>query len=247
MPMILNNIKFLKSGKRAFCRARPALLVALAFVAVGAFSEEWRPRHALVPPTGVMNLPSVPGPQEVLIPGPDDPSVGAAWLDTWKAWRQDRRTRGRYDGSEYTRPELAWTQKVFSQVQMLIWERDFYDPEKGEYTVDRFLSEVQGRIGPVDAVLIWPLYPNLGVDDRNQFDMLRDMPGGIPEIRRMIEQFHRRGVKVFFPTLAWDVGTRDEGTSVPQALATLMQQIGADGVNFDTLEDVPQAFQLDSR
>ena len=225
-------------------RPRPALVVAVALIAVAAFSEEWRPRHALVPPTGVMNLPSVPGPQDVLIPGPEDPSASAAWLDTWKTWRQDRRTRGRYDGSEYTRPELAWTQKVFSQVQMLIWERDFYDPEKGEYTVDRFLSEVQGRIGPVDAVLIWPLYPNLGVDDRNQFDMLRDMPGGIPEIRRMIEQFHRRGVKVFFPTLAWDVGTRDEGTSVPQALATLMQQIGADGVNFDTLEDVPQAFQL---
>jgi len=225
-------------------RPRPALVVAVALIAVAAFSEEWRPRHALVPPTGVMNLPSVPGPQDVLIPGPEDPSASAAWLDTWKTWRQDRRTRGRYDGSEYTRPELAWTQKVFSQVQMLIWERDFYDPEKGEYTVDRFLSEVQGRIGPVDAVLIWPLYPNLGVDDRNQFDMLRDMPGGIPEIRRMIEQFHRRGVKVFFPTLAWDAGTRDEGAPVPQALASLMQQIGADGVNFDTLEDVPQAFQF---
>jgi gamma-glutamyl hercynylcysteine S-oxide synthase len=219
------------------------LLAALMLVAAAAFSEEWKPRHALVPPTGVLNLPGVPGPQDVLIPGPEDPSAGAAWLETWKNWRQDRRTRGRYDGSEYARPELAWTQKVFSQVQMLIWERDFYDPEKGEYSVDRFLAEVQGRMGPVDAVLIWPLYPNLGVDDRNQFDMIRDMPGGIPEIRRMIEEFHGRGVKVFFPTLAWDSGTRDEGKPVPEALAGLMQQIGADGVNFDTLEDVPQAFQ----
>jgi formylglycine-generating enzyme required for sulfatase activity len=225
-------------------RSRLFLLAVLTLIAAAAFSEEWRPRHALVPPTGVINLPSVPGPQDVLIPGPEDPSASAAWLDTWKAWRQDRRTRERYDGSEYARPELAWTQKVFSQVQMLIWERDFYDPEKGEYTVDRFLTEVQGRIGPIDAVLIWPLYPNLGVDDRNQFDMLRDMPGGIPEIRRMIDSFHRRGVKVFFPTLAWDSGTRDEGMPVPQALAKLMQQIGADGVNFDTLEDVPQAFQF---
>jgi formylglycine-generating enzyme required for sulfatase activity len=231
-------MKFVRSN-----RARFFFFVALIFTAAAAFSEEWRPRHALVPPTGVLNLPSVPGPQDVLIPGPEDPSASAAWLETWKAWRQDRRTRGRYDGSEYARPELAWTQKVFSQVQMLIWDRDFYDPEKSEYTVDRFLAEVQGRIGPIDAVLIWPLYPNLGVDDRNQFDMLRDMPGGIPEVRRMIDDFHRRGVKVFFPTLAWDSGTRDEGKPAPQALAALMQQIGADGVNFDTLEDVPQAFQ----
>lgn len=183
-------------------RTRLFLLAVLTLIAARVFSEEWRPRHALVPPTGVMNLPSVPGPQDVLIPGPEDPSASAGWLDTWKAWRQDRRIRERYDGSQYARPELAWTQKVFSQVQMLIWERDFYDPEKGEYTVDRFLAEVQRRIGPIDAVLIWPLYPNLGVDDRNQFDMLRDMPGGIPEVRRMIDAFHRRGVKVFFPTLS---------------------------------------------
>jgi formylglycine-generating enzyme required for sulfatase activity len=177
-----------------------------------------------------------------MIPGPDDPSGAAGWLETWKVWRQERRTRLRYDGSEYVRPELAWTQKVFSQVQLLIWDRDLYDPQKGQFTVGRFLDETQERIGPIDAVLIWPLYPNLGVDDRNQFDMVRDMPGGIPEIRRMVGEFHRRGVKVLFPTLAWDSGTHDEGKPVAQALATLMQQIDADGVNFDTLESVPEAF-----
>ncbi len=40
------------------------------------------------------------------------------------------------------------------------------------------------RIGPIDAVLIWHVYPNLGVDDRNQFDLLRDLPGGIPAFAR---------------------------------------------------------------
>ena len=148
----------------------------------------------------------------------------------------------RYEGAEYERPELAWTQHVYSQVQMLIWDRTFFDPDKNQYTVDRFLADVEGRLGPIDAVLIWPLYPNIGVDDRNQFDLLRDMPGGVSGLRRMVDEFHARGVRVFFPTLAWDTGTRDEGTPTATALAELMAQIGADGVNFDTLEDVPAVF-----
>ncbi len=149
----------------------------------------------------------------------------------------------RFDGSQFERPELEWTQHVFSQVQLLIWDRSFYDPDKGEYTVDRFLAETESRIGPIDAVLIWHVYPNLGVDDRNQFDMLRDLPGGVPGLRRMVEQFHRRGVKVFFPILAWDAGTREEGVFPWIAIAQLLNDIGADGINFDTLESVPAQFR----
>ncbi len=223
---------------------RLLLLVALALLSVAAFSDEWKPRHALVPPTGVMNLPSVAGPQDVLLAGPDGPGGSAAWLAGMKAWREERLKRLRFDNSEYSRPELAWTQRVFSQVQMLIWDRTFYDPEKREYTVDRFLGDIEGRLGPIDAVLIWPVYPNLGVDDRNQFDLLRDMPGGVPGVRRMIDDFHRRGVKVFFPTLAWDSGTRDEGAPPWKALAELMKGTGADGINFDTLESVPANFHI---
>jgi formylglycine-generating enzyme required for sulfatase activity len=221
---------------------RIILPLALALISVAALSDEWKPRHALVPPTGVMNLSEPAGPQDVLLAGPENPADAAGWLAGLKTWRKERLTRLRYDGSVYARPELAWTQKVFSQVQMLIWDRTFYDPEKGEYTVDRFLADVEGRMGPIDAVLIWPLYPNIGVDDRNQFDLVRDMPGGISGVRNMVDEFHRHGVKVLFPTLAWDTGTRDEGEPVGKALAELMKQIGADGVNFDTLEDVPASF-----
>jgi iron(II)-dependent oxidoreductase len=100
--------------------------------------------------------------------------------------------------------------------------------------------------GPIDAVLIWPVYPNLGVDDRNQFDLLRDLPGGVPALRQVVEKFHCRGVKVFFPILAWDTGTRDEGTFPWVAISQLLKDIGADGVNFDTLESIPASFRLAS-
>lgn len=221
--------------------------VAIAFfVACLGFSEEWRPRHALVPPTGVMNLGVPASPQDVFLAGPANPAERTGWLTGIEAWRNERLTRLRYDGAQYERPELAWTQRVFSQYQMLIWERTFYDPEKRVYTVNRFLDGLAERIGPIDAVLIWHVYPNIGVDDRNQFDLLRDLPGGIPAVREMVNDFHKRGVKVFFPTLAWDNGTRDEGTSVPAALAGLLKEIGADGINFDTLESVPAAFHAAS-
>jgi len=211
-----------------------------------AFPDEWKARHPLASPTGVMNLSDMPPPGEVFFSGPEDPANAAAWLEQLKAWRADRRIRLRYDGSQFERPELEWTQHVFSQVQLLIWDRSFYDPEKGEYTVDRFLNETEGRIGPIDAVLIWHVYPNLGVDDRNQFDLLRDLPGGIPGLRRMVEQFHSRGVKVFFPILAWDTGTRDEGAFPWISMSQLLAEIGADGINFDTLESVPLSFRLAS-
>src|SRR5262249_38281205 len=145
-----------------------------------SFADEWKARHGLVSTTGVMNLTEVPPPSEVFFSGPEQPSDASAWLQGLKAWRNERRTRLRYDGSQYERPELAWTQHVFSQVQLLIWDRSFYDPDKSVYTVDKFLAEAEGRIGPIDAVLIWHVYPNVGVDDRNQLDLLRDLPGGIP-------------------------------------------------------------------
>jgi gamma-glutamyl hercynylcysteine S-oxide synthase len=219
----------------------PLALLFLLLANLG-HSDEWRPRHALVPPTGVLNLGTPASPQDVFLAGPASPEEQGAWLAGIKAWRNERLTRLRYDGAQYERPELAWTQGVVSQYQMLIWEPSFYDPDKRAYTVNRFLDGLTERIGPIDAILIWHVYPNIGVDDRNQFDLLRDLPGGVAGVRAMVDDFHKRGVKVFFPTLAWDSGTRDEGAAVPEALASLLKEVGADGINFDTLESVPAAF-----
>src|SRR5215467_1507559 len=84
----------------------------------------------------------------------------------------------------------------------------------------------------------------MGIDNRNQHDMIRSMPGGIDGVRQMVADFHRRGVRVLFPMMMWDQGTRDPGMSWPDAIAQLMSEIGADGINGDTQDGVPLAFSL---
>jgi gamma-glutamyl hercynylcysteine S-oxide synthase len=167
-----------------------------------------------------------------------------AWLADITHWRNERRIRVGYDGSRYDLPALQWTQSSFMQPQMMVEDRYFYDPVAGKYTVDRYLDDLDKRYGGIDAVLIWPTYPNMGIDNRNQHDMIRSMPGGLAGVKQMIADFHRRGVRVLFPMMMWDQGTRDPGMSWPDAIASLMAQIGADGINGDTQDGVPLAFSL---
>ena len=165
-----------------------------------------------------------------------------AWLADIRRWRGERLIRVGYDGSRYDLPELKWTQSSFFQPQMMVQDRYFYDPAAHRYTVDRYLDDLEGRYGGIDAVLIWPTYPNMGIDDRNQHDLIRSMPGGVAGVRQMIADFHKRGVRVLFPMMMWDQGTRDPGKPWPQAIAELMAEIGADGINGDTQDGVPLAF-----
>ena len=167
-----------------------------------------------------------------------------AWLADIRHWRNERRVRIGYNGSRYDLPALQWTQSSFIQPQMMVHDRYFYDPVLAKYTVDRYLDDLEKRYGGIDAVLIWPTYPNMGIDNRNQHDMIRSMPGGLTGVKQMIADFHRRGVRVLFPMMMWDQGTRDPGMPWPYAIATLMAEIGADGINGDTQDGVPLAFTL---
>jgi iron(II)-dependent oxidoreductase len=132
-----------------------------------------------------------------------------AWLADITHWRTERRTRIGHDGARYDLPALQWTQSSFMQSQMMVHDRYFYDPASGKYTVDRYLDDLEKRYGGIDAVLVWPTYPDLGIDNRNQHDMIGSMPGGLAGVKQMIADFHRRGVRVLFPMMIWDQGTRD--------------------------------------
>ena len=167
----------------------------------------------------------------------------AEWLADITHWRMERRIRVGYDPARYEMAALKWAQSAFIQPQMMVHDRYFYDPSHG-YTVDRYVDDVTKRYGGIDAVLIWSTYPNMGIDDRNQLDMVRSMPGGVEGVRKMVADFHRRGVRVLFPMMMWDQGTRTPEKPWPDAIAELMKEIDADGVNGDTQDGVPLAFSL---
>jgi gamma-glutamyl hercynylcysteine S-oxide synthase len=168
----------------------------------------------------------------------------ASWLKDIRHWRTERLIRIGYDGDRYANPATAWTQTSFIQPQMMVQDRYFYDPVEGKYTVDRYLDDLNKRYGGIDAVLIWPTYPNMGIDDRNEHDMIRSMPGGVEGVRQMVADFHRRGVRVLFPMMMWDQGTHNPGKSWPDAIAETMKEINADGINGDTQDGVPLAYTL---
>src|ERR1035438_5060886 len=143
-----------------------------------------------------------------MIAGPINPSQQRQWLDTLTQWRISEKKKLKYDDREYRRPQLSWIKTCFIYAQVMAHDRYLYNPVGGKYTVARYLNDLEIRYGGLDAVLIWPTYPNIGVDNRNQFDLVAAMPGGKEAVKQMIKDFHKRGVRVFFPIMIWDKGTR---------------------------------------
>ena len=86
-----------------------------------------------------------------------------------------------------------------------------------------------------DSLVLWHAYPRIGVDDRNQFDFYRDMPGGLNGLRDLSRRCHRRNVKVFIDYNPWDTGTRREPKNDLEMLAELVAAIEADGIFLDTM------------
>jgi iron(II)-dependent oxidoreductase len=80
----------------------------------------------------------------------------------------------------------------FHTTQMMVQDRYFYGPIASKYAVDRYLDDLEKRCRGIDAVLIWPTYPNMGIDNRNQHDMIRSLPGWVAGVKPMIADFHPR-------------------------------------------------------
>jgi iron(II)-dependent oxidoreductase len=227
-----------------------ALLLA-AIAAVPAQDTRYPPKEGQIPVPSCLEEAWVPTSQKLCNDQPrnciDQLRQCAQELRSWRAdvfhWRDETRIRAGYNPSEYERPELKWAQTSFMQPQAMMEDRFLFDPVTGKYTVDRYLEDVNRRFGGIDAVLLWQSYPNIGVDNRNQYDLLRALPGGIPAIRAAIDEFHKHGVRVLFPVMLWDQGTRDEGISNEEATAKLLAEVGADGVNGDTMNGFPRAFR----
>ncbi len=142
----------------------------------------------------------------------------------------------------YDREDLAWTTSAFGCYFLFAYDQRFWQPDTG-FQVDAFMEEMRRRFGGLETVILWPAYPRLGVDDRNQFDFFRDMPGGLEGVKEACRKFHKHGVRVQIPWLPWDTGTRREGRPDAEVAAELIALVEADGLFLDTLTGAAPALR----
>jgi iron(II)-dependent oxidoreductase len=131
-------------------------------------------------------------------PGPTTQAGTQEWLSNLYALRQTWRASVNYTSSVYDN-YLTWSPTMFIAPQSHIYDRMLYDNVAGEWTVDKFLDDLSTRYGGIDGVLLWGTYPNMGIDERSQFDILEDVPGGLAKLKEVVSQFNQRGVHVGLP------------------------------------------------
>jgi len=170
--------------------------------------------------------------EDGVIAGPEPSQNRQAWLGELQAYRKNIRQG---DFSLYDRRDLEWLASNFTCHFTFMYDRCFFDPERSVFTPERFLEEGRREFGGYDSILLWHAYPRIGVDERNQFDFYRDMPGGLDGLRNVVERIHQYGVKVFINYNPWDAITRREPGTIDDALAEMVAAIDADGIFLDTM------------
>ena len=170
-----------------------------------------------------------------ILPAPSDAGQWPEYRRQLAEWREAELARLNYDDTLYRRPDFAWVASDFSCCFLMMCDQTFYDPESGRYTVQEFLEHGQQEFGGYDSVVLWHAYPRIGLDLRNQFDFYRDMPGGLPGLRTVVDDFHRRGVRVFIDYNPWDTGTRREEKGDLDVLCDIVRDLDVDGIFLDTM------------
>ena len=163
---------------------------------------------------------------------PADPAEWPAWRAALERWRASTVERLGYTGEIYDRAETAWTQGCYSVAQVWLWDERLFDRAAGRFDVDGFLASTADH-GAFDGVVLWHAYPIIGIDDRNQFDFYRDVPG----LADVVAEFHARGVRVFIDYNPWDTGTRRAPHDDAVELALVAGELGVDGVFLDTMKE----------
>ncbi|MBC8181514.1 hypothetical protein H8E88_10365 [candidate division KSB1 bacterium] len=157
-------------------------------------------------------------------------------FDTFKKY-----IRSNFDFKYYKRPvQKKYRQRFISHFTFL-YGFDIYDPETNRFRIDEFLDEGELNFGGYDYILLWHDYQRMGIDDRDQFDMYEDLPGGLEGLREMVDKAHARDVQVFIPYKPWDImkGRKDHFKQE----ARISKAIGADGVFLDTMDETDKGFR----
>ncbi|MFM7195064.1 MAG: sulfatase-modifying factor protein, partial [Bacteroidota bacterium] len=137
-----------------------------------------------------------------------------------------------FDETMYRRKDLAWIKKAYVMHLLMAWDKSYYDSRSGNFNLAAFADRGRKLYGGDEVICLWPTWPALGMDARNQFDLYRDLPGGLAGLKALADSLRSRGTRFFIAYNPWDEGTRKEAHL--EGLKELLRETGADGVVLDT-------------
>ncbi|MRR19163.1 sulfatase-modifying factor protein [bacterium] len=157
-----------------------------------------------------------------------------SWQDGMKLMFSERYLYDleRFDDTLYRRDDLKWIRNSYLMILQMAWDREYYDRFAGESGFGNFLSSYNRLFGHVDVYGIWPTWPRLGIDERNQWDLYRDLPGGTEGLRRIGREARASDCRFFIAYNPWDKSTRAEDPL--RGMAEIIAATEADGVVLDT-------------
>ncbi|MGZ3858007.1 MAG: formylglycine-generating enzyme family protein [Flavisolibacter sp.] len=170
-------------------------------------------------------------------------SAPARWQDALTLIFQNRMLYDvdKFDNSLFERPDLQWIRHSYVMHIMMAWDKFYYDNKDGKFHLNEFVARGKKLYGGDDVISIWPTWPTLGLDQRNQFDLFKDLPGGTKKIRQISEELHGQNVKFFVCYNPWDESTRSENHF--GGISDLIAQTAADGVVLDTKAESSKELQ----
>jgi len=138
----------------------------------------------------------------------------------------------KFDNSLYERADLAWIKESYIIILQMAWDREFFDRTTAKYTFPDLIRKGNELFENIDVWGIWPTWPRLGLDERNQWDLYRDLPGGTSQLKSFGRLARLNNTKFFIAYNPWDNSTRKEDHL--RGMAQLIKETEADGVVLDT-------------
>jgi formylglycine-generating enzyme required for sulfatase activity len=138
----------------------------------------------------------------------------------------------KFDNKLFERADLAWIKESYLIILEMAWDKDFYDRFGGRYNFGEMLKSSIEQFGFIDVFCIWPSWPRLGLDQRNQWDLYRDLPGGTAQLRNFGRLSRTYGTRLFISAMPWDNSTRKEDEY--KGMARIISETEADGVVLDS-------------
>lgn len=139
---------------------------------------------------------------------------------------------GTFDNSLFERTDLKWIRHAYAMHLIMNWDHQYYDSHDGKFHLDEFLEKSKQAFGGNDVIGIWPNWPMLGLDQRNQWDLYRALPGGTAGVKSLAGLCRKYGTKLFISYNPWDESTRNEDHHA--GMSDMIEKTTADGVVLDT-------------